>query len=969
MQKFCKFFLVAITLCFSFSSIAFATQVLKGERLSVVYSDPALANYAQDVAVLAEEALNVLIELLNFQPRHITLVIDDFTDSYNAVVIPTPHLKTALRPLFPTESQLGFRTEDQIYNLMLHELMHAAQLTYTATEGSDELIVGNERTIFSAGELASVPPAWFLEGIATWIESTYGSGGRLNDAFSNGIIQSMAFEEELPSLEDVSLVTFSQWPYGRARYLFGASFIDYLVSDYGFESIVETLHVYNRGGLIGGFLNDFSTAWFTVTGVSLNDTWIDWQKSQKSKAVIRTFDKATTLTAVMSSMPSATVSPDGKLLAWIDSSQGIMLAEVIRNDVDSSIDASLDLIASEDDSETDVPLVELNNTKVILAGKVPAKLSWYGQNQLIYNRIVRDNITSFEHVFKLDIDTGEESLFSSVKRLKRVTTNPSTNCVFAIRDVRPEPSLLVELCPDNDGLSLGINTIWKAPIGTHFLDISINSSGEVLLSTWTAGKTDLGIFNPLENKLDLLMHDVGQDMDPTWWTKDSGETSILFRSDRHVRGKTADVFEVYELEPKQSTQQKHRLSRLSRTVGGAFQPIILEDEAIIYSSLDSSGFQLASLEVTEAKEVSYFPSPDISYIFDTATSFADSVEPIRQDVVEGFKLESYQPIVSMLPYAVSPIASFSNVDLYNLADAQYFLGGTAFAEDITGKHSFSLTGAVNNILTGHLEGQTLFVNYNYSLTNVLTPLLQAPVNMGLSVGVWPHFPFGEGATETALGARASFNLKLPNDSFVSYANLSAALVNIASRPDDWFLDASARLMISKQRRDTWDYVTDGYRSALFGVIAPTGSTSDEASFEGLSGGAWFTTSYHENVSKLGLSALGISGVAEAYLQAGYNAPLPVSAQLDSDYSLYGHIALRHTIINTGWRYADGLHSIERVSIEPRVSSWYGEDLYLGADVGIYFDTVVNYLAPLSVGAQVGYADGFWYSWGVKLPNF
>jgi len=80
------------------------------------------------------------------------------------------------------------------------------------------------------------------------------------------------------------------------------------------------------------------------------------------------------------------------------------------------------------------------------------------------------------------------------------------------------------------------------------------------------------------------------------------------------------------------------------------------------------------------------------------------------------------------------------------------------------------------------------------------------------------------------------------------------------------------------------------------------------------------------------------------------------------------MGLRHTI-NTGLRYGDGLHAIERISFEPRVRSWYASDLHVGADIGIYFDTVLNYLAPISVGVQVGYADGLWYRWGFKLPSF
>jgi len=818
---FYRIFFIFIISSFAFTPIAFATEELKGERISIVYDNPELAGFAQEVAQEASKALELLTELLNFQPRHTTLVIDDTTDSYNAFAITNPHLKVSLRPLYPTESALGFRTKSELYSLMLHELTHTAQLTYTATESSDELVVANERFIFTAGDVASVPPAWFVEGIATWVESTYGGGGRLNDAFTTGIIQSLALEDAIPPIQDVSLTTFAQWPYGRARYLFGASFVDYLIKEYSFQTIIDMLHVYNQGGLIGGIFNDFSSAWFEVTGGNLSEEWSNWQKSQKSKALLRTFDKPKTLSEVMSSLPSARLSPDSKYIVW-SGSQGIMKAELSRVSEDIT---DLEVDSKESEIKT---IIELNNIEMLFAGVAPRKLDWYSSNKLVYSRTVRDNLTSFRKVFLLDVESGQERLFSSEQRLKRLTTNPKTKCVFAIRDIRPEPSLLVELCPvidtetANDEV-LEVNTIWQAPNAAHFLDIAINVEGEVLLSLWDAGKTDIGIFDTATGELELLMHDAGQDLEPAWRIKDSGASSIVFRSDRHLKGSTAVVFEVYELEPRRSTQQK----------GGAFQPISLDDDTLIYSALGDAGFQLASLDTTTPNLISYVESPEVSYQLETVSDFKASYDVVENETIEGFSLETYQPVLSMLPYAVSPVFSVSNVDLYNLVDVQYFVGATAFSEDITGKHSFSVSGGLNNILTGHLDGQYLLANYSQSITNTLIPVSQRPIELGLSVGVWPHFPFGEGAVETALGARAFLNLKLPNDDFVSYANLSAGLVNLQSRPDDWFLDGSVRLMISKQRRDTWDYVLDGYRSALLAAVSPSES--------GLAGGAWFTT--------------------------------------------------------------------------------------------------------------------------------
>ena len=82
--------------------------------------------------------------------------------------------------------------------------------------------------------VAVLPPTWLLEGIAVWVESHGGLGGRLQDARTRALLWTLAADGSMPSLADVSLTSFQAWPGGRARYLLGASFIDRLVHEHGF---------------------------------------------------------------------------------------------------------------------------------------------------------------------------------------------------------------------------------------------------------------------------------------------------------------------------------------------------------------------------------------------------------------------------------------------------------------------------------------------------------------------------------------------------------------------------------------------------------------------------------------------------------------------------------------------------------------------------------------------------------------
>lgn len=262
---------------------ALATQEVVAPRVKVLFENPAEQAYAERVATAAETALDILIPLFGFEPPPITLRLEDTSDLYNAFAPPLPRSSVSLRQLFPIEGAFSYRAEDDLQQLLLHELTHVMQFSYLAGRSNGlKLGLVGENT-------ASVPPAWLLEGLAVWVESEFATGGRRNDALTRGILESAALAENWPSLSDASLSsyanlpTYGRWPGGMAQYLFGVGFVSHLIQKHGFEAIKKSLAQHNASG----FLRPFEASWHLAVGTDLQAEWRTWQDGVTAAADAR----------------------------------------------------------------------------------------------------------------------------------------------------------------------------------------------------------------------------------------------------------------------------------------------------------------------------------------------------------------------------------------------------------------------------------------------------------------------------------------------------------------------------------------------------------------------------------------------------------------------------------------------------------------------------------------------------------
>ncbi len=852
--------------------------------MRVLFDDPALESYAQQVALEAEGALDSLVPLFGFSPPPVVLRVEGTSDVYNALASPLPRPSVGVRALFPTEVALGYRAESDLRLVLVHELTHIMQLAFLGGRGDGPKLglVGED--------VANVPPAWLVEGLATWAESEYTTGGRRDDALTRGVLEAAALAGTWPTLTEVSLSTYGAWPGGQAEYLFGVGFTDFLIRKHGFESVKASLSQHNAAG----FLRPFAASWRLAVGTELRGEWRGWQREVRARAKTRArrarnAKRAGTLkteTGWYTRAPA--LSPNGSQLAWVGWPAAVMLA-----DADGG---------------------ELKNVSTLLENRLPGTLEWLGAHTLVYARPVPRPKHTYSEVFTLDTRTGRETQLTHGARAKLPAPLPG-GCVLYVTDDAAR-SRLEQLCPNGT-----LQTRWQGEAGAHVVGLATSRGGRVALSVWRRGFVDLAL---LEGEgLRYLARDRAQDLEPSW----VGETELVFRSDTDAEG----VFELHRLAVAAGS------STLTRSVGGAFSP-----EAgvggVWFAALGGHGYDLAWLPdgpplAGERAEVRS-ANPD-------TLQDAPLREALASDPLSPFTVRPYNSLPSLLPYGWVPTGGGVNLSPFGVAAE-----ASVVAQDDSTDHNARLT-------LGFRGGREALTGYGYARYDYGTRLpLRAtprPLRFSVQAGVWPFTPHRGETRETAAGVQAGATARLPQDRALLSAGLEAGFLQVVGHPGLRF-DARADAAWSTLRADLWGYPTEGWRGALTGVWSATGAAP--------SPGAWLDGAYVRPLEGVGRLEFGV--------RAGYRPAWPVPLGDESELAGLFSVGLARSL-PTRFRYSDGLYALERVTLEPRFRTWLGSALHVGGDLTTSLDLVLGYGAPVSFSGTLGYAGGFWYRLGLRLP--
>ena len=615
---------------FSLLSIACASKEVVTEHVTVVYSNPDHLAYAKRVAYEAEQALDKLIPLFRWEPRLITLTVDTDSGFLYGRATPFPHPYVNLGGT-ETAELVGFeyRSTNLIYALVMHELFHVMQTSYSNPDLSEDITTSPDANLID-WQIAPLVPTWFVEGIASWSESygteQYSLGGS-NSARVNGIVETIALADAMPSFQKVGAnhngYNINTWPNQFFPYDLGGAFSYYLVETYGFDAILETLTEYNQLGFWGGFTTDFATAWHTTQGSYLEDIWIEWQALLKAKAEARakTLAQGKQLTFSGGETFNPVISPDGTKIAWFNYNS-LWLAQVDGTSI--------------------------HHPRNIAYGN--GKFAWFDNHHIVYvegNKLVKLNI----HAENTDRHPANSlSLRPYIENDIKETQRSFGRLQFG--DIMPQGCILLvqngvyaqadELWRWCDGTG-GKVDIWQMPENVDVINATVSSEGQIALSLWQAGFADIALFDIETQSLNYLTQDTGEDLEPVW----SGEDSLIFRSDRHrdtsqdnkpdnnAGLKSSAVFDLYRLD----ISDTPTVTRLSRTLGGAFTPSVHE-ETIWYSTLGHKGYNISVLDSAE--------------ILSESESVIKGTLPESIIDIPEYEVRNYQAGSSLLPHALLP---------------------------------------------------------------------------------------------------------------------------------------------------------------------------------------------------------------------------------------------------------------------------------------------------------------------------
>ena len=958
-----------------------ATEVVSTDHVRVLFDDPALGAYARRVAQSAEVALTRVAALFGRPPLPVVVRVRGDNDAFNAIASTLPRPNVEVRALYPVDGAVGFRSDDPLALVLRHELTHLIQLTDTRTPSPGGAGMPDVGLVGHA--TAALPPAWLLEGIAVWVESGAGDGGRLHDARTRTLLRTLALGGDPPTLADVSLTTYAAWPGGEARYLIGGAFVADLVRRHGFGALEGALHAYQATG----GLAPFADAWRATVGTDLKGEWRTWWAGVAEEALGRTdlSEPRQPLTQGDGRRGLPAASPSGSRLAWAEA-DGVHVARLQASALSDERTFSLDGDAHD--------------------------VAWLDERTVAVAAVMRDPAARPSDLLAVDVDDG------TVRRLTHGAhahlPRPEGNgCVLYVRDTVVEGSSLERACPTPAPAGPWSTwTVWRAPEGEHLVGLSGAQRGRLVLSLEHGGQVDLWLLDlglldaPVPGAaraaprgagpdrrpaaLRRLTSGAGPDLDPVW----DGPGTLLFS--RAAGG----AFQVMEL-TLPSGGRRARVARLTALIGGGRGPVPVAAQAaaaagagavaqqgarpgpaagsppccppgappggppgpppgaFVVRTLGARGELFALERASDGVEGSAAaplpgavagrgPAPASARGSAPASAPAPAAAKDARGVPAVSAPRPYTPWSSLAPYGWLPLDA-----RVSFAPAGAGAEAAVLALDDSEVHALSLHAGYDTSLEGPLAGAYAWLRYGYRWPELVPRYAPAPIfSAEARVGLWPHLVHLEATRDTAWGVRVGGLLRAPLAGGGAGLALAVALVDAPALPGPR-AEASLDGSWDARRGDPFGAPSGG------GALALRGRWT--AGEDGPSAGLWLQGRWYPEIGPVTL-LLGLDG--------GYRPAPPVPLDLPA-FALVASAGARASV-KVAWRWSDGLVALERLDIEPNVRIWGGVDatryaVGVGADLGVWGDAVLQYEAPVRLGVRAGYADGWWMSLALSTP--
>ncbi len=535
---------------------------LHSEHFLVHYPE-GLEAQAQRVLRLAEAVRQEIEGRLRWQPRERTaIVLTDRSDEANGMAMPLPRNRIVLHAARP-DDVLGLETfADWMRLLVTHEYVHAVHLDKASDFPLDlRRLLGRQPLLFPN----LYQPRWFIEGLATLHE---GDGqdlpaGRLRSHYFRALMRMEAMGG-IKSWRQVNQPV-EVWPMGITPYLYGVEMLAYLRARLGEAPLLDLVERTSAQPIPYLFPLNFEPSF----GWELPVLWRGFSEAVQARSAAET-----------ARVRRAGVRRGQAITRW-----GFFTGQPLHD--------ARGLWLIRDDRISPKTLVRWENGRGTAVAWLfgMARLDHHPRAGLLVSQLaMRDSTLQHYELYRLE-PGGALRRLTHGGRYRHATWSPDGTRIAAAREaggrsalhlLDAEGRLLEVLWEGHETILAGLD--W-APEGDH-----------LVAALWRPDRRqwDLARFDLAERRWRLLTDDPAIQAHPRF----APDGALLYSADHD------GIYDIWRIPPQGGVRE-----RLTRVLGGAFQPSQGPDGRLYYAGLTERGQEVFLLRHPRPLERHPLPPP------------------------------------------------------------------------------------------------------------------------------------------------------------------------------------------------------------------------------------------------------------------------------------------------------------------------------------------------------------------------
>ncbi len=568
---------------------------LQSEHFQIHYHDGEEAA-ARQVLATAEQVHQRLTRFIDWQPQGRTeIVLSDEYDPSNGFATPLPSNRMTLFLSAPDELNSLEDHGGWLELVFTHEYLHILHLDRAnGAPGFMRQIFGRLLWFFPN----ALQPAWFTEGLATYIESDEGRGiGRGQSSYYDMLMRM----EVLGGFKPLRQVNqpMASWPMGTTPYLYGVFFYNYLVEQYGEEKVRQLVANYSNNLVPFRIISNTRQ----VVGKELDTLWHEFSRHLQTR-----------YRAQREAIEKRGISPASRL-----SERGYFAGPLDRDDAGNLYYIVYDAERPPAIMRRDARGEERRLAEVAYG----ARLDVHPQaGILVAQPEVCENAALYYDLYRYDLNGGGKQRLSRCGRYRMASWSPQGEQIIAVHNRLGHNELhLLDVQGERR------EVLWRGGQGAVISHLDWSPDGSQLVaSVWRRHSGwELELFDLQQRSWHRLSNNRAIENHPRF-TADG--RAVIYSADYD------GLYNVYRM-----ALADGRIEQLCNLLGGAFHPLPARDaEPLYFIGYGAEGFDLQRIEQPRVLASRVVMEPGASAV----------AAPVLPEVSTG-KVNSYSSLESLRP--------------------------------------------------------------------------------------------------------------------------------------------------------------------------------------------------------------------------------------------------------------------------------------------------------------------------------